>query len=55
MQKTKGANPAHNDWIFHEYIRDAADAAFTKVAEGAVCWNCHSAVADTDYVFTLLQ
>ena len=55
MQKIEGIDPAHNDWVFEEYTRNAADAEFRKVAEGAVCWNCHSDVANTDYVFTLLD
>jgi hypothetical protein len=55
MQKVKGANPEHNDWIFDEYTRNSADAEFSKIAQGAVCWNCHIDVADTDYVFTLLD
>lgn len=55
MQKTKGVDPAHNDWVFEEYTRNAADAEFNKIADGAVCWNCHSGVADTDYVFTPLE
>ena len=55
MKKTKGFDPAHNDWLFEEYTRNSADEKFSKIADGAVCWNCHSGVADTDYVFTPLQ
>ena len=55
MKKTEGIDPAHNDWLFEEYTRNAADANFSKIADGAVCWNCHSGVADIDYVFTPLQ
>lgn len=52
MRKIAGANPEHHDWVFVEWARDAADARFTKLAEGAVCESCHSGVADQDYVFT---
>lgn len=55
MRKTKGINPTHNDWVFEEYVRNAEDVKFSKIADGAVCWNCHSGVADTDYVFTPLE
>jgi hypothetical protein len=52
MRKLEGRNPEHNDWVFVEWERDAADAPFTLLAEGAVCESCHSGVAGQDYVFT---
>ena len=55
MEKQNGVNAAHNDWIFTEYTRNASDAAFKKIAEGALCWGCHSQVKDRDYVFTRLE
>lgn len=53
MRKQRGADPAHNDWVFVEYTREAADARFGLQAEGAVCYGCHVGAADRDYVFTL--
>jgi hypothetical protein len=53
MRKQRGADPAHNDWVFVEYTREAAGERFRLQAEGAVCWGCHVGAADRDYVFTL--
>jgi hypothetical protein len=53
MRKQRGADPAHNDWVFVEYTREAANARFGLQAEGAVCYGCHIGAADRDYVFTL--
>lgn len=53
MRKERGADPAHNDWVFVEYTREAANARFSLQAEGAVCYGCHVGAADRDYVFTL--
>jgi len=55
MWKTKGNDPAHNDWTFVEYIRDAANQPFRVLAKDAVCWGCHAGAAATDYVFTTLE
>ena len=55
MRKAKGSDPVHNDWTFVEYTRGGADDAFREVAKGAVCWGCHSAAANTDYVYTRLE
>jgi hypothetical protein len=52
MRKRPGADPEHNDWVFVEYTREAADARFGLQAEGAVCWDCHIGAEDSDYVFT---
>jgi hypothetical protein len=53
MRKQAGADPAHNDWFFIEYTRDAPGARFTETASGSVCWSCHVGAEETDYVFTL--
>jgi hypothetical protein len=53
MRKESGADPAHNDWMFVEYTREAANERFRLQAEGTVCWGCHVGAADRDYVFTL--
>jgi hypothetical protein len=52
MRKQRGADPEHNDWVFVEYTREAANAAFSEQAAGAVCWSCHVGARDLDYVFT---
>jgi hypothetical protein len=52
MRKRAGADPAHNDWVFVEYTRDAPDARFAEIASGSVCWTCHMGALDLDYVFT---
>lgn len=52
MRKERGADPAHNDWLFVEYTRDSRREAFAEVASGAVCYGCHVGAEETDYVFT---
>ena len=52
MRKQRGADPEHNDWVFVEYTREAANASFAEQAAGAVCWSCHVGARDLDYVFT---
>ena len=52
MRKQRGADPEHNDWVFVEYTREAANAPFSEQAAGAVCWSCHVGARDLDYVFT---
>lgn len=55
MRKIKETDPAHNDWMFVEYVRDGKDEAFREIARDAICWGCHVGTKDTDYVFTLLE
>ena len=55
MRKVPGINPAHNDWEFIEYTRNAPDADFSILASGRICWGCHARVEDIDYVFTELD
>jgi predicted small lipoprotein YifL len=52
MRKQRGADPEHNDWVFVEYTREAANARFGEQAAGAVCSSCHIGARDLDYVFT---
>ena len=52
MRKQRGADPEHNDWVFVEYTREAANTAFSEQAAGAVCWSCHVGARDLDFVFT---
>lgn len=51
MRKERGADPAHNDWIFVEYTREKATDDFAETASGAVCSSCHMGAASTDYVW----
>lgn len=53
MRKERGADQAHDDWVFVEYTREAANARFELQAEGAVCYGCHVGAQASDYVFTL--
>lgn len=52
MRKQPGADPAHRNWVFVEYTRDARNQRFQEIASGAVCWSCHMGALDNDYVFT---
>jgi len=52
MRKVPGADPAHNNWVFVEFTRDARNERFQEIASGAVCWSCHMGALDNDYVFT---
>jgi hypothetical protein len=52
MRKQRGADPAHNDWLFVEYTRDGRKEEFAELASGAVCYGCHVGAEETDYVFT---
>jgi Cytochrome P460 len=52
MRKERGADPAHNDWVFVEYTRERRGDRFREIASGAVCWSCHMGALDSDYVFT---
>jgi hypothetical protein len=52
MRKVRGADPAHDDWVFVEYTREGRNDRFGLQAEGAVCWSCHMGALDRDYVFT---
>lgn len=55
MWKEAGSNPAVGDWRFEEYTRNAPDAAFRLLAEGAACSGCHAGAAATDFVFVPLE
>jgi hypothetical protein len=52
MRKERGADPAHNDWLFVEYTRESKSERFSKLASGAVCYGCHVGAEATDYVWT---
>jgi hypothetical protein len=52
MRKERGADPAHGDWVFVEYAREARGRPFSLLARDAVCWTCHVGAVDSDWVFT---
>jgi hypothetical protein len=53
MRKIAGADPAHGDWRFVEYLADGRGGFATRagLSDGG-CWGCHGIAADTDWVFT---
>ena len=55
MWKEAGTNPAFGDWRFEEFTRNAPDAEFRLVAQGAACSGCHAGAAATDFVFVPLE
>ncbi len=55
MWKEAGSNPAAGDWRFEEFTRNAPDAEFGLIAEGAACAGCHAGAAATDFVFIPLE
>ena len=52
MRKRVGFNRRHNDWEMIEYSRGSAGARFTVLAQGQICYSCHMAARNRDYVFT---
>ena len=55
MWKEAGSNPAAGDWRFEEFTRNAPDAEFRLIAQGAACSGCHAGAAATDFVFVPLE
>jgi Cytochrome P460 len=55
MRKERGADPAHNDWLFIEYTRVNKKDPFSELARGAVCTSCHVGAEGADYVWTLAR
>ena len=51
MRKERGADPAHEDWRFLEWTREARGERFTLTARDAVCWSCHVGAEGTDYLW----
>lgn len=52
MRKQRGADPAHNNWLFVEYTRESKRDPFSEAASGAICYGCHVGAEESDYVFT---
>ncbi len=55
MRKIEAADPAHNDWMFVEYVRDSPGEPFTELARDSVCWTCHMGAEQADYVWVLAE
>jgi hypothetical protein len=52
MRKRRGFSPRNNDWQMIEYVRSSARARFRVLAQGQVCYSCHSGARANDFVFT---
>jgi hypothetical protein len=48
MRKVKGYNPEKGDWF---WARFSADSKITHEGKVEMCYDCHSAAADNDYIF----
>jgi hypothetical protein len=51
MRKVK-ATGLNNGWVMIEWVRSSANARFTEIARGQICYSCHVGAKKTDYVFT---
>ena len=51
MRKVKATGP-NNGWVMIEWVRSSANARFTEIARGQICYSCHVGAKKTDYVFT---
>ena len=52
MRKIRGFSPRNNDWQMIEYVRTSSRARFTVLAQGRICYACHSGARRNDFVFT---
>jgi hypothetical protein len=52
MRKIRGFSPGNNDWQMIEYVRSSARARFGVLAQGRICYACHSGARRNDFVFT---
>ncbi len=52
MRKIRGFSPRNNDWQMIEYVRGSARARFAVLAQGRICYACHSGARRNDFVFT---
>lgn len=52
MRKLRGFSPRNNDWQMIEYIRSSARTRFGVLAQGQICYACHSGARANDFVFT---
>ena len=52
MRKVRGFSPRNNDWQMIEYSRASARGRFGVLAQGRICYACHSGARANDFVFT---
>ena len=52
MRKLRGFSPRNNDWQMIEYSRGSSRARFRILAQGQICYACHSGARANDFVFT---
>ena len=52
MRKLRGFSPRNNDWEMIEYVRSSPRARFGVLAQGRICYACHSGARRNDFVFT---
>ena len=52
MRKIKGFSPRNNDWQMIEYSRASSRGRFGVLAQGQICYACHSGARRNDFVFT---
>jgi hypothetical protein len=52
MRKVRGFSTRNNDWQMIEYVRSSARARFGVLAQGQICYACHSGARANDFVFT---
>lgn len=52
MRKLRGFSPRNNDWRMIEYVRSSPRSRFGVLAQGRICYACHSGARRHDFVFT---
>jgi hypothetical protein len=52
MRKIRGFSPRNNDWQMIEYARASSRGRFSVLAQGQICYACHSGARANDFVFT---
>jgi hypothetical protein len=51
MRKIRGFSPRNNDWQMIEYARSSSRGRFGVLAQGRICYACHSGARANDFVF----
>jgi hypothetical protein len=52
MRKIRAFSPRNNDWQMIEYVRSSPRTRFRVLAQGHICYACHSGARANDFVFT---
>ncbi|MDQ3823991.1 MAG: cytochrome P460 family protein [Actinomycetota bacterium] len=52
MRKIRGFSPRNNDWQMVEWVRSSPRDRFAVLAQGQICYACHSGARRNDFVFT---